>query len=202
MRAAAVAEARLGAGRSFDSFGYISVGTGISHTFVQHGRPWQGSRGGAILLGSSVMAEWEEDNSLRRWVLEEIASGPALLERYRSLGGAAGSVRAVLDIYGVEVPATRAVDEAATALGIGLATLVNLLDPEGLVVGGGLGTAEGPHFDIAISSARAHIWSERARDIEILRAECGEDSAVLGAAVIALNLPRAGSEQQEAHPGR
>jgi glucokinase len=186
VRAAAVAEARLGAGRSFESFGYISVGTGISHTFVKDGLPWQGARGGAILLGSSVMAEWQEENVPRRWVLEEIASGPALLERYRSLGGTGNSVRGVLDSYADDEAATRAVDEAAKALGIGLATLINLLDPEGVVIGGGLGTAQGPQFDIAVSSARAHIFSERARDIEIIRAECGEDSAVLGAAVIAL----------------
>ena len=191
VRAAAVAEARLGAGRSFTSFGYVSVGTGISYCFVQSGQPWRGSRGGAILLGSSVMAEWREENVKRRWVLEEIASGPALLQRYRSLGGTAASVRAIIDAYSTDATATRAVDEAMEALGIGLATLVNLLDPEGVVIGGGLGTASGPHFDLAVSSARAHIWSGRATNIEILRAECGENSGVLGAALVAIDFARA-----------
>ena len=195
VRAAAAAEARLGAGRRFESFGYVSVGTGISHCLVQGDEPWRGSRGGAILLGSSVMAEWKEGNVSRQWVLEEIASGPALLERYRSLGGTAANVRGLLDDYATDTKAARAVDDAMEALGIGLATLVNLLDPEGVVIGGGLGTAPGPHFDLAVSSARARIWSERARNIHILRAECGEDSGVLGAALVAMDFARGSGER-------
>ncbi len=194
VRAAALAEARVGAGGRFESFCYVSVGTGISHCLVQGGLPWGGSRGGAILLGSSVMAEWREEGISRRWVLEEMASGPALLERYRSLGGAATSVRAVLDAYGTDAHATRSVDDAAAALGIGLATLVNLLDPACLIVGGGLGTAPGPYFELSVSSARAHIYSGSAGNIGILRAECGEDSAVLGAAMLAMDSARASAE--------
>jgi predicted NBD/HSP70 family sugar kinase len=133
------------------------------------------------------MAQWREDGLVRQWVLEEIASGPALFDRYRSLGGTAPSVRAVLDNYGTDAIANAAVDEAASALGIGLATLVNLLDPECLVVGGGLGAARGPHFELAVSSARAHIWAKDARNIDIVRAECGEDSAVVGAAMLAMD---------------
>ncbi len=187
VRAAAVAEARSGAGRAFDSFCYISVGTGISYCLVQDGVAWRGSTGSAILLGSSVMAQWREDGLVRQWVLEEIASGPALFARYKALGGQASSVRAVLDSYGTDTIAGVAVDEAASALGIGLATLVNLLDPECLVVGGGLGAARGPHFELAVASARAHIWSHDARNIHIVRAECGEDSAVVGAAMLAMD---------------
>jgi glucokinase len=194
VRAAAVAEARVGAGKSYESFCYVSVGTGISHCLVQSGAPWRGSRGSAILLGSSVMAEWQDAGASRRWVLEEISSGPAVLARYRALGGAAGSVREVLDAYATEASATRSVDEAAAALGIGLATLVNLLDPECLVVGGGLGVAPGPYFELAVASARSHIYSATARDLAILQAECGEDSAVLGAAVLTLEARAASAE--------
>ncbi len=187
VRAAAVAEARSGAGRALESFCYISVGTGISYCLVQHGVPWRGSRGSAILLGSSVMAQWHEDGLVRQWVLEEIASGPALFDRYKALGGVGPSVRAILDSYGTDAIATIAVDEAASALGIGLATRVNLLDPECLVVGGGLGAAPGPHFELAVAGARAHIWSRDARNIDIVRAECGEDSALVGAAMLAMD---------------
>jgi glucokinase len=53
VRAAALAEARLGAGRPFASFVYVTVGTGISHCLVDGGVPYLGSHGIAQLVGSS-----------------------------------------------------------------------------------------------------------------------------------------------------
>src|SRR5579859_454672 len=52
VRAAAYAEASVGSGRGFPSFAYVSIGTGISSTFVLNGTTWPGAHGAAILLGS------------------------------------------------------------------------------------------------------------------------------------------------------
>jgi glucokinase len=186
VRAAALAEARLGAGRPYGSFCYMSVGTGISYCFVQEGRPWPGSRGGAILLGSSVMAEFDNGGRPLRWVLEEIASGPALLRRYRQLGGSRATVEEALATSTTEPAAATAIDEAAMALGIGIATLVNLLDPEAIVVGGGLGSAPGSYWRGAVDSARAHTYWEMARETPILQAQLGGRSAAVGAALVGL----------------
>src|SRR5262249_37947500 len=49
VRAAALAEARFGAGRAYRLFAYVTVGTGISHTLVQDGRPYAGARGNALV---------------------------------------------------------------------------------------------------------------------------------------------------------
>ena len=186
VRAAAIAEARLGAGRPYGSFCYVSVGTGISHCFVQEGRPWPGSRGGAILLGSSVMAEFDDGGQRRQWVLEEIASGPAMLRRYQRLGGSRATVEEALAASPQEPAAATAIAVAAVALGIGISTLVNLLDPEAIVVGGGLGSAPGAYWRGAVDSARAHIYWERARETPIVQAQLGGRSAAVGAALIAL----------------
>jgi predicted NBD/HSP70 family sugar kinase len=51
VRAAAVAEARLGAGRDRESMLFVNVGSGISHTLVVEGRPLVGARGNAIITG-------------------------------------------------------------------------------------------------------------------------------------------------------
>ena len=72
VRAAALAEARAGAGRDRVSFTYVSVGTGVSYCLVIDGKPWTGNRGAAILLGSGVLAECDGAPV----ILEEIASGP------------------------------------------------------------------------------------------------------------------------------
>jgi len=86
VRAAALAEARLGAGRPYRLFAYVTVGTGISSTLVQDGRPHAGARGNALVLGSSPMSfVCPQCDSLVAPVLEEIASGPALVRRYNQI---------------------------------------------------------------------------------------------------------------------
>ena len=83
VRAAALAEARLGAGRSFATFAYVTVGTGISSCLVLDGRPYAGARGGALVLASAPLS-WPCSICGARsdFVLEEFASGPALAARY------------------------------------------------------------------------------------------------------------------------
>lgn len=190
VRAGATGEAVCGAGRSSRSFCYVSVGSGVSYCLVLNGRVHTGARGTAILLGSSVAAEWEADGQQFHWILEELASGPAMLARYVELGGDRTSPKEILKAYGQEPTATRAVKEAARSLGIGVALLVNLLDPELVVVGGGLGSAEGPFWELSVESARDHIWSDVARGMPIRQAELGARSAAVGAALIGTDSVR------------
>jgi glucokinase len=184
VRAAALAEARLGAGRGHSSFAYISVGTGISYCLVIDGEPWTGSGGGAILLGSAVMAECAG----APWVLEEIASGTALLAYYHELGGELPTVVDVLRTPDLDRPvaaaAAAAIGRAARALGIGISVVVNLLDPAAVVVGGGLGSATGPYWDQALQSAREHTYQDRARDTPIVQAHLGARAGAIGAALV------------------
>ncbi len=184
VRAGALAEAAHGAGRGAASFCYITVGTGVSYCLVLDGVLHRGARGAAILLGNSVAAEWESEGGRREWVLEDIASGPALLGGYRRRGGTLGGVEEIVAAYGLEAAATDAVEEAARAMGVGIGLVVNLLDPALVVLGGGLGSAEGPFFDLAVRSAREHIWCGPVRDLPIVRAELGARSAVVGAVMV------------------
>lgn len=190
VRAGALAEASHGAGRGAASFCYVTVGTGVSYCLVLGGIVHRGARGAAILLGNTVAAEWQSGDGREEWVLEEIASGPALLERSRRLGGSFPGAEAVVSAYGDDPVATRAVEETARALGVGLGLVVNLLDPERLVLGGGLGSAEGPFFDLAERSAREHIWCAPVRSLPIVRAELGPRSAAVGAAMVGMTAAR------------
>jgi glucokinase len=78
--------------------------------------------------------------------------------------------------------AAHVVKTAGEALGVGLAWLVNVLDPEAVIVGGGLGLAGGLYWDSFIAAARGHIWAEAARDLPILPAALGPDAGLIGAA--------------------
>ena len=61
--------------------------------------------------------------------------------------------------------------------------LVNTLDPEAVVIGGGLGLSEGPYWEHFIAATRRHIWSDLHRGMPILRAALGTDAGWMGAAL-------------------
>jgi glucokinase len=60
--------------------------------------------------------------------------------------------------------------------------IVNTLDPEAVIVGGGLGLAGGLYWDTFVASTRRHIWSDLNRELPILQAQCGVDAGIIGAA--------------------
>jgi glucokinase len=188
VRAAAQAEARVGAGRGFPSFGYMSIGTGVSSTFVLDGVAWPGAHGAAILLGSGPFGPRLSPDG-RPYPLEELASGPAMVAAYRALGGHAGTAQEVLNRYDSDPLAAQAVVEAGSAAGHGAALLVNVLDPHALIVGGGLGCVDGPYWHCLEAAARARIWADAARRIPLLRSGLGPDAAAIGAALRVLGIP-------------
>lgn len=159
VRAAALAEARFGAGRYRDDFLYVSIGTGIAHTLVHAGKPYPGARGFAIIVGAPP--------------IEHTSSGLALSE-------AAGT-----DTHSVLAdPAYRGtVETASESLGQALAFLVNALDPEAVIVGGGLGLNRDYRSRIA-AVMRAGLVEELS-NVALLPAELGEAAGVVGAAVAA-----------------
>ena len=88
VRAAALAEARFGAGQDYDSFAFVTVGTGISSCLVLGGVPYAGSHGTAQLLGSGPITMTCPDCGVRRRVsLENLAAGPALVEQFERQTG-------------------------------------------------------------------------------------------------------------------
>jgi glucokinase len=119
--------------------------------------------------------------------LEEIASGPALIARFNQRRPAAADTgQAVLAAAMAGNPdAADVVRSAGEALGSSVGMLVSVLDPEAVVVGGGLGLSEGPYWDSLVASTRRHIWSQTHRNLPILHAATGSDAGVIGAAAAA-----------------
>jgi glucokinase len=77
---------------------------------------------------------------------------------------------------------------AGAALGAAVGQLVNVLDPDAVVVGGGLGLSEGAYWTSFCTATRRHIWSAVHRDLQILHAATGEDAGLIGAAATAMDL--------------
>jgi glucokinase len=190
VRAAALAEARLGAGRPFADFAYVSIGTGISSTLVFAGRPYAGARGGALVLASGPLTvPCPRCGALTSFVLEDYASGRAIAARFAAARGepAAGAETALAAAAAGDVAAQEIVTTAAETLGSAIGWLVNVADPAAVVVGGGLGSAPGPFWDRLAAASRRHIWSDAARSLPIVQARLGPDAGWIGAALAGLD---------------
>ncbi len=202
VRAAALGEARYGAGRGYDDFVYVTIGTGISYSLVLSGQPYAGARGNALVLASGPTSHvCNHCGQHSTMVLEEFASGPAIARRYAELtdrasgftrgGGAPATSASAGLVTGEDVTraaadgdsdAIEVVRSAGTALGAALGFLVNVLDPAAIVVGGGLGLAGGHYWESLVESTRAHIWADGSRDLSIVTASLGPDAGIIGAA--------------------
>ncbi|MGD9634680.1 MAG: ROK family protein [Pirellulales bacterium] len=189
VRAAARAEAHLGAGRRFRSFQYITVGTGISSCLVIDRMPYAGARGLTGTFASSAGLIPADDGTLAAGPpLEQFAAGPALATRLaavrRDFTGTAFDVVAAAEEG--DLAAAGIVESAGSALGAAIGQLVNVLDPEAVVIGGGLGLAGGKYRAALEAAMRNSIWSELHRDVALLNAEMGTDAGFIGATLAAV----------------
>jgi glucokinase len=195
VRAHALAEAHLGAGRGCASFVFVTVGTGISSCFVQGGVPLLGAHGNALVLASSPhTTTCTECGATLRPVLEEIAAGPGLVAIYNRarmrraphVPPAARGEEVLAAAALGDQDAAAAIHTAAGALGVSIGWLVNVLDPHAVVVGGGLGSAPGLYWEAMVAATRDHILSEVSRSVRIVPAELGPDAGLIGAALAAV----------------
>ena len=188
VRAHALAEARFGAGRAFSLFVFVTVGTGISCCLVQDGVPYAGARGNALILASSPLTTvCTVCGTVLRPVLEDFASGPALVTRYNQTSArrAARGEDVLAAAAAGDQAAIKIVATAGEALGASVGWLINVLDPEAVIVGGGLGTTGGLYWDSFVAATRAHVWADTSREIPIRMAALGPDAGLVGAAVAA-----------------
>ena len=160
MRTAGRAEALHGAGRAHARVVFLNVGTGISYALVRDGVPEVGARGYAIIVGAPAV--------------EDLAGGAGLA----ALAGEA-SARDVLALPRHAPLVAR----ATAALGASIAMLVNALDPDAVVIGGGLGLVDA-YRSAAVEAARPLIWAEDVRDLPIVPASLAE-GPIVGAALAA-----------------
>jgi glucokinase len=161
VRTAGRAEALYGAGRGYARLVFLNVGTGVSYCLLRDGVPEMGARGYAILVGAPVV--------------EDLAGGAGLAAH-----AGASSAREVL----ADPRHAALVARAAEALGAALASLVNALDPDAVVIGGGLGRVDS-YRAATVAAARPLIWADDVRELPILRVELDGDGPVLGAALAA-----------------
>jgi glucokinase len=199
--AAALGEQSFGAGRGVRDMIYITVSTGIGGGLIANGRLVGGMHGAAGEIGHMiVLAGGPTCGCGRQGCLEALASGTAIAREAAAAIGA-GKAAALKQRFGATPTAEQVagageagdpdaqalLDKAAHYLGIGLMNLIHLLNPEIIVLGGGVSKSERV-MSRAAGYARQHAFPVMTDGLQILPAALGERSGVLGAASLALRL--------------
>jgi glucokinase len=208
VQAGVYGELRAGALRGRLNAVGVFVGTGIGGGIVIDGRLYRGATGSAGEVGHMILHEGGAACGCGNYgCLEALASRTAMAKD--SIAQAAtGKAPALYSLAGSDLRKCRsgvlfeaieggdkgvkkAVDRAAAWLGIGLSNLVHVLNPEAIVVGGGVVTRFGQKFlDRAIASMEEHLMPGLSGTAEILLSELGDLAVPTGAACIALEASR------------
>jgi fructokinase len=181
----ALAEVQAGAARGARlAFGVI-LGTGVGGGIVVDGRVWTGPQ--------HVAGEWghhriSDDGPAcycgQRGCVETFLSGPALERAYVAAGGPPSDAEAIAGRAAAGEPAAVTVlDRYLDRFGRALANLVNILDPDVIVLGGGLSNLDAL-YTRGVAAAARYVFNDELRT-RVVRNALGDSAGVLGAAWLA-----------------
>jgi glucokinase len=186
----ALGEQRFGAGRGFSSCMVITIGTGLGSGLILDNRLWTGRGGFAAEFGHiTVDPEGLPCPCGNRGCLEQYVSAGALVRfvQERLPGMVADSLTAekVAELAGQgDAAALSAIDQLGYWLGIALASLVNTLNIQAIVIGGGVGAS----FELLQPSLQRNIqqrcFPQMYEELVVSKAQLGDDAGLLGGAAL------------------
>ncbi|MDI7276646.1 MAG: ROK family protein [Anaerolineae bacterium] len=206
--AAALAERRFGAGRGVDDLVYVTVSTGIGGGIISGGRLLLGRHGFAGEIGhAAVEARGALCKCGNSGCLETLASGPAIA-RAAAARVAAGEPSLIASLVGGDLDlvtaetvaaaaregdqlATEVLRSAAFYIGVALVNLIHILEPELILIGGGVAHVGDLLFNTIRSVVRQRAIPCMAEHVRIEPAALGDDAGVLGAIALFLEYGRA-----------
>lgn len=196
--AAALGEQWRGAGRGIGSMIFLTLGTGVGGGIVLGNKIWHGADGMAGELGHmTLVPDGRPCSCGNTGCLEMYASARGIVRSYcEESGEAASRTHAVLKevtsekVYQAaregDVIAQRVMKDMGRMLGIGIANLINIFNPQMIVIGGGVKDA----WDLFIGATREEIMRRAfqvlAERTEIAPSLLGDDAGMVGAAAVAL----------------
>ncbi len=202
-RAMAFGESWCGAGRDYEDIVCINVGVGIGAGIVLGGKLYRGRGATAGEIGHTTITE---DGPLcrcgNRGCLEALAAGPAIARRaalamrrgvQTSIGALVGGNPELVTAEVVSQAAQagdhlaiRLLEEAGSYLGVGVANLINLLNPDIVIIGGGVAQAGEVFLSAVRSAVAARALRPAAAATPIVPAALGLDAGSVGAATLLL----------------
>jgi predicted NBD/HSP70 family sugar kinase len=184
----ALAESWWGAGRGAETLFYVKASTGVGAALVLAGRVFRGSGGTAGEIGHFTL---DEDGLVcrcgSRGCLEVRVGGPALVAE---LTNSRAGIRTVAELITAathgDLACTRVLADAGKTLGVALAAVLNIVNPDRVVLGGELGSAG----ELVLASLRErlaqHALASAVGDASIVRGALGERAEALGAVLLVL----------------
>jgi glucokinase len=202
---AAVGEWWMGAGRDIDSLVMITLGTGVGGGIVLDGKLWRGADGFGGEVGHMTiypggprcncgnygcLEVYSSATGIRRMVKEALAdpdAKTALRELVKDedpgrmpevvMKAAQEGDKAALGIW----------EQFGIALGIGMASLVNILNVEMIVIGGGVSQGWEMFIDRALAELKRRALRAPAERVKVMKSVLGDDEGIIGASYLALN---------------
>ncbi len=197
----ALAEARFGAAIGSNSVVCVTIGTGIGGGIVIDGQVWRGASHSAAELGHiSICYSGPRCGCGRNGCVEAYCSSGAIIERARAKlkKGSTPVFDALLDgdlekltikkLFTAnkkhDSVARETLNETASYLAVGLAGVVNLINPETVVIGGGVADGGGGFVDAVAREVRERAFDSAVKDLRIVKASLGNDAGFIGAGLL------------------
>jgi glucokinase len=188
--AAAIAEWKVGAGRGTRHMVMLTLGTGVGGGLILDGRPYRGALGAAAELGH-VVVQFDgrpcQGLCTGRGHIETYATGVAASRDAAEALGAGADSRVLLQRARSDDPiALEVLGAIARRLGATMGSLVNIFNPEVIVIGGGWGKAAG---EFLLETARAVMRQEALSPgrelVRVVPAKLGSEAGLVGAGFVA-----------------
>lgn len=211
--AATLAEHKLGAGKSLANLVYITVSTGIGGGIIIDNSLYSGTSGGAGDIGHmTIDVNGPVCNCGSNGCLETLASGTAVAREAirRIKNGERSTLTETMDeienVTAEEVGqaankgdtlALEVITEAAYYLGVGLANLVNIFNPDIIIIGGGLSKLGDFLLEPARKVVRERAFRLPSQVVSIVPSKLGDDAGILGAAIFAREMKQDKHGQSE-----
>jgi predicted NBD/HSP70 family sugar kinase len=207
------AERWFGAARDTDDAVIVLLGIGAGTCIISNGEVYRGATSSAGEWGHTTMAVGgRRCRCGADGCLEAYVGAGAVAARYEQLkrrsaaagpGGLEGRIAAIIDARQRDRAAARALAETVTYLGAGIADLVNLFNPERVVVGGWLGRALSDELLPEIREAAGrHALRLPFSRVQIVKAELGKDAVALGGATLPIARQLTAGAMAAEHAGR
>ena len=188
--AAALAEKWIGAAKGNENFIYLTVSTGIGAGIIMDGKLLKGLKGNAGDIGHAVIDPSFGPCSCGQYgCLESIASGTAIAKRGSEIIGKELSTKEVFGLYKEGHPEiVHYIEEVFRVLGMASVNMINIFDPEKIVIGGGVSKVGNPLFDSIRTYAGQYALNPLGRKTEIVAAKFDQSSGVIGAAALCFGV--------------
>jgi predicted NBD/HSP70 family sugar kinase len=180
----ALAEATLGAARGRAVVIGLILGTGVGSGIVVHGHVLAGLHGIAGEWGHNPMrGESTPCYCGRAGCVETVISGPALERHYESMTGNRLALTDIASRARTDPAAEATLGRLRAKFGEAIAAVINVVDPDAIVIGGGVGNVDRLYEPATRDAIRRHLFNPELRT-ELLRPVWGDSAGVFGAALL------------------